>query len=176
LSVHPSSQPIPNLTQASDSTITNLHHIWDSNIPEKLVGGHTIPFATSWSKNLTTSIKSGKYKSQAAAWLAGTTLSDASSTAMIWARDTNAYVCSAVLPNGITAVENTDLGGDYYSGVISVVEMQIAKGAVTNTFPREEFMLIPPIDSWVPSSRMVKSDGYGKDGSESEDDAFETCV
>ncbi|KAE9964915.1 hypothetical protein EG327_000728, partial [Venturia inaequalis] len=110
-----------------DSTITNLHHIWDSNIPEKLVGGYTMAFATSWSKNLTTAIKSGKYKSQAAGWLDGTTIDDASSTGMVWARDANTHVCSAVIPNGVAAVQNTDLGGTYYSGVISVVELQIAK-------------------------------------------------
>lgn len=89
-------------------------------------------FATSWSKNLTTAIKSGKYKDQAAGWLDGTTIDDASSTGMVWARDANAYVCSSVIPDGVTAVQNTDLGGDYYTGVISVVELQIAKGTFTS--------------------------------------------
>jgi hypothetical protein len=88
-------------------------------------------FATSWSKNLTTAIKTGKYKSQAAGWLTGTTISDASSTGMVWARDANAYVCSSVMPNGVAAVQSADLGGAYYSGVISVVELQIAKGEST---------------------------------------------
>lgn len=85
-------------------------------------------FATSWSKNLTTAIKTGKYKSQAAGWLDGTTIDDASSTGMVWARDANAYVCSSVIPDGVAAVQNTDLGGDYYTGAISVVELQITKG------------------------------------------------
>lgn len=85
-------------------------------------------FATSWSRNLTTAIKTGKYKSQAAGWLDGTTIDDASSTGMVWARDANAYVCSSVIPDGVAAVQNTDLGGDYYTGVISVVELQITKG------------------------------------------------
>jgi hypothetical protein len=89
-------------------------------------------FATSWSKNLTAGIKTGKYKSQAAGWLTGTTISDASSTGMVWARDANAYVCSAVMPDGIAAVESTDLGDAYYSGVISIVELQIAKGISMN--------------------------------------------
>lgn len=94
------------------------------------MGGYTLAFATSWSKNLTTGIKTGKYKSQADSWLDGTTINDASSTGMVWARDANAYVCSTVIPNGIASVENTDLGGEYYTSVISVVELQIAKGKV----------------------------------------------
>jgi hypothetical protein len=116
------------LIRSSDSTITNLHHIWDTNIPEKLVGGYTMAFAKSWSKNLTADIKTGKYKSEAGSWLNGTTISDASSTGMIWARDANAYVCSAVMPSGVSAVQNVDLGGAYYNSVINVVELQIAKG------------------------------------------------
>jgi hypothetical protein len=89
-------------------------------------------FATSWSKNLTTAIRTGTYKSQAAGWLTGTTISDASSTGMVWARDANAFVCSTVMPDGVSGVENTDLGGAYYSGVITVVELQIAKGSFFN--------------------------------------------
>lgn len=112
----------------SDGTITNLHHIWDTNIPEKLVGGSTMTFAQSWAKNLTAAIKTGKYSSQKSSWLTGTNISDSTATSMIWARDSNAYVCSAVIPGGVTAVETGDLGGAYYSGVVSVVELQIAKG------------------------------------------------
>jgi hypothetical protein len=48
---------------------------------------------------------------------------------MIWARDTNAYVCSTVLPNGVPAVQGgVDLSGAYYNGSISVVQLQITKG------------------------------------------------
>lgn len=112
----------------SDGTITNLHHIWDSNIPEKLVGGSKISFAQEWSTNLTSALKTGKYANDKASWLSGTDISDATSSSMIWARDSNAYVCTAVIPGGVSAVETGDLGGVYYDGVVDVVELQIAKG------------------------------------------------
>lgn len=31
------------------------------------------------------------------------------------------------MPNGISAVENTDLSGSYYNSAIPVIELQIAK-------------------------------------------------
>lgn len=46
---------------------------------------------------------------------------------MIWAQDTNAYVCSTVMPDGVAATESVDLGGDYYTAAIPIVELQIAK-------------------------------------------------
>ena len=111
-----------------DSTSTNLHHIWDTNIPEKLVGGYSLADAKSWAATLTADIKTGKYKSQAASWLGGASIDDPISAALAWAADGNSYVCSVVLPNGEAAVESTDLGGDYYSSAVDTVELQIAKG------------------------------------------------
>jgi len=43
--------------------------------------------AKTWAATLTTAIKSGTYKSQAAGWLDGMDLSDAVSSAMVWASD-----------------------------------------------------------------------------------------
>lgn len=106
---------------------TNLHHIWDTEIPEQKVGGYALTDAKSWATTLTTAIKSGTYKSAAAGWLDGMDISDPVSSSMIWASDTNAYVCSKVLPNGQAAVESGDLSTTYYNSVIDTVELQIAK-------------------------------------------------
>lgn len=46
---------------------------------------------------------------------------------MHWATDSNAYVCSTVIPNGVSAVESTDLSGAYYKKAIPVIELQVAK-------------------------------------------------
>lgn len=46
---------------------------------------------------------------------------------MIWAKDSNAFVCTDVMPNGVSPLESGDLSGDYYDGVVDVVEEQIAK-------------------------------------------------
>ena len=48
-------------------------------------------------------------------------------SATSWASEANAYVCSTVMPDGISAVEKTDLSGTYYTKAIPVVELQIAK-------------------------------------------------
>jgi hypothetical protein len=96
-------------------------------MPEKYVGGYTLADAKSWAATLTTSIKTGSYKSSAASWLTGMTISDAKSSSLIWAMDSNAYVCSTVIPDGVSAVEGVDLSGDYYTEAMPVIELQIAK-------------------------------------------------
>ncbi|TVY25884.1 Nuclease S1 [Lachnellula hyalina] len=107
---------------------TNLHHIqWDTNIPEKYVGGYALSDAKSFAATLTTSIKTGSYESEKASWLDGIDLSDPVTSATSWASEANAYVCSTVMPDGISAVEKTDLSGTYYTKAIPVVELQIAK-------------------------------------------------
>lgn len=110
-----------------DGTSTNLHHIWDTNMPEKLVGGYTLTDASSWASDLTTQIKTGTYKSQKDSWLSGIDLSDPVTTSMDWASDSNAFVCSTALKGGVSAVSGKELDGSYYSTAIPVIELQIAK-------------------------------------------------
>ncbi|GME27571.1 Nuclease s1 [Neofusicoccum parvum] len=110
-----------------DGDSTNLHHIWDTNMPEQLVGGYALADAKSWATTLTTAIKSGTYKSAAAGWLKNMDVDDAEASALVWAKDTNAYVCSTVLPDGVSAVETGDLSGTYYDNSIDVIKEQIAK-------------------------------------------------
>jgi len=97
-------------------------------MPEKLVGGYTLTYASSWASNLTTQIKTGAYKSQKDSWLSGIDLSDPVTTSMGWASDSNAFVCSTVLKGGVSAVSGKELDGGYYSTAIPVIELQVAKG------------------------------------------------
>ncbi|PMD62413.1 S1/P1 nuclease [Hyaloscypha bicolor E] len=115
------------ITVTFDGTSTNLHHIWDTNMPEKYAGGSTIAVAKTFAATLTTAIKTGKYESDKAGWLTGIDITDPVSTAMVWASDANSFVCSTVMPNGVSAVEGVDLGGAYYTAAIPIVEEQIAK-------------------------------------------------
>ncbi|ORY17596.1 S1/P1 nuclease-domain-containing protein [Clohesyomyces aquaticus] len=110
-------------------TGTNLHHIWDSNMPEKLIGGYSLTDAKNWASNLTAEIKTGGYKSEAAGWLSGIDENkpDGKATSLLWAKDANAYVCSTVVPQGADAVRGKELEGAYYDKAIPVIEMQIAK-------------------------------------------------
>ena len=96
-------------------------------MPELYAGGSTLTVAKTWASNLTTAIKTGTYKSSAASWLTGMDLSDPVATSMIWASDSNTFVCSTVLPKGVSAVESVDLGGAYYKTAMPVIEEQIAK-------------------------------------------------
>ncbi|KAI1481574.1 S1/P1 nuclease [Daldinia eschscholtzii] len=113
-----------------DGEDTNLHAAWDSNIPESISGGSSQSSAKSWAEELIKEIDSGAYKSEAASWVSGLCVSSAdkqTATALKWATDSNAYVCSTVLPDGISAVENKDLSGKYTTTAQPVVDLQIAK-------------------------------------------------
>jgi len=109
------------------SVKTDLHAIWDTNMLEQYIGGDTISYALTWSKTLTTAIKTGTYKSDASSWLTGIDIDDAQSSAMVWASDANAYVCSTVMPDGYTVLEKEDLSTTYYKTAIPVIELQLAK-------------------------------------------------
>ncbi|KAI0406210.1 nuclease S1 precursor [Xylaria palmicola] len=109
---------------------TNLHAIWDSDIPESISGGSSMASAKSWATTLTAAINTGEYKSLAAGWITGLSVATAASrqaTALKWAAEANAYVCSTVLKGGIGAVENKDLSGAYTTAADPVVKLQIAK-------------------------------------------------
>lgn len=54
-------------------------------------------------------------------------MSDAQGSAMAWAQQANAYVCSDVLAAGVDAVETGDLDGAYYTAHVSVARVQIAR-------------------------------------------------
>lgn len=110
-----------------DGTSTNLHHIWDTNMPEKYTGGYALSDALAWATTLTTAISTGTYESEAAGWLTGMDIDDAISSATLWASDSNAFVCSEVMPKGLAAVEDVDLSGAYYTAVLPTIKLQIAK-------------------------------------------------
>ena len=106
---------------------TNLHHVWDSNIPEKLVGGYTLFDATRWAQNLTEAILTGAYKNEAKEWLSGVTLDDPITSALGWAQEANAYVCTNVLPEGVEGLEGKDLSEGYYEEALPVINLLVAK-------------------------------------------------
>lgn len=102
---------------------TNLHHIWDTEIVEKLAAGAD---AEEWSQNIATAINAGDL-GDASAWSTSISLNDTEGTAMGWANDANDYVCTDVLPDGVDAVEKGDLSGAYFEAHGEVARLQIAK-------------------------------------------------
>jgi len=44
-----------------------------------------------------------------------------------WAQETNAFICTAVLPEGVEGLEGKDLSDEYYEKAIPVVQLLVAK-------------------------------------------------
>ncbi|CAG8979830.1 hypothetical protein HYALB_00002602 [Hymenoscyphus albidus] len=110
-----------------DGAATNLHAVWDTSIPQKFAGSATLAHAHTFAANLTDAIQTGVYKNESATWLKGIDLSVPVETAMLWAVDANAFVCTAVIPEGPNVTTTIDLGGEYYRENIPVVQRQLAK-------------------------------------------------
>ncbi|CAG8919260.1 unnamed protein product [Penicillium salamii] len=106
----------------------NLHSDWDTYMPEKLVGGYALADAQSWADSLVEEITSGDYQAEAPSWIKGDTIGDAVTSAMRWASDANAFVCTVVMPGGASALQEGDLYPTYYNSAIGTIELQIAKG------------------------------------------------
>ncbi|KAK8016517.1 nuclease S1 [Apiospora rasikravindrae] len=109
----------------------NLHHVWDSSIAEKMLGGiHRKPYpaAHAWAADLTAAIRDGKYSEESKTWTDGMSLDDPIQTSMAWARESNAHVCDAVLPDGPSAIVGQELAsGMYFARAAPVVELQVAR-------------------------------------------------
>jgi S1/P1 Nuclease len=106
---------------------TNLHAVWDTNMIEKQNGAATLPNAKALATKLTTYIKTGNYTTASKGWTKGMNVDDAQGSSMIWAQDANTFVCSTVMPNGVSSVENKDLSGAYYQGAIPVIDELLAR-------------------------------------------------
>ncbi|KAK1833115.1 nuclease s1 [Podospora conica] len=115
-----------------DGVELNLHHVWDSSIAEKLVGGgvRRQPYAQAreWADRLVEDIRGGRWREGREGWLEGVDVGDAEGTALGWARESNQLVCSHVLPEGPEAIVGQELGRtEYYDKAAPVVELAIAK-------------------------------------------------
>jgi hypothetical protein len=78
-------------------TELNLHHVWDSSIAEAWVGGNRrkpYELALRWSAELAEEIRSGKFAAVTDEWLKGMDVHDPTATALEWARECNAYICT----------------------------------------------------------------------------------
>ena len=88
-------------------------------------------------------IKQDRFIEPVSTWLDCIDPFSAADCAMSWARDSNAFVCSTGMPNGVPAIENQELNGAYYNSSIGVVELQVTKGmchsSVQNAFAMNWF-------------------------------------
>lgn len=110
---------------------TNLHSVWDTEIPHKLNGlkhkpkhnGEKEP-AVRWAENL--------FQSQGLRPLQAecSDIKKPLKCPMIWATETNRLNCDFVFKNGVEWLTDHDLGGEYYKGAAPVVEAQILKAGI----------------------------------------------
>ncbi|EHK98420.1 putative Nuclease S1 [Glarea lozoyensis 74030] len=54
-------------------------------------------------------------------------LGDPEGSALIWAGESNAFVCSTVLPEGKEGVEGVELSGKYFENAVPAVESLVAR-------------------------------------------------
>lgn len=115
---------------AFDGHHTNLHHVWDTSIPERLVGGNSVRDAVRWADSLRADITAGRrWGSDApAAWGDCLDPSLGSDCALAWAQESNAWMCSYVLPPTYPdGFIGSELNGSYYDGAVDIVELQVAR-------------------------------------------------
>ena len=112
---------------------TNLHSVWDTDIPYKYRGLHhgihkqvEKEAAALWAEELyTQQISNGTdIKSECS------NVRAAQECALIWASEANSYICSYVLAKGEEWLKENDLGGEYYKGGAPIVEKMIAKAGL----------------------------------------------
>ncbi|MCJ1311521.1 hypothetical protein MMC25_005193 [Agyrium rufum] len=120
------------ITVKFNKTSTNLHAVWDTSIPETYAGvSSSLTTAKAYATKLTAAINTGAYASQKSGWLTGMTTSDVIGTATVWAKNANANVCTVVIPHGVSAVEDQELGPTgtlgYYQSAIPTVNLLLAQ-------------------------------------------------
>jgi len=103
---------------------TNLHSVWDTEIPEKYAGwADGMVAARIWATRL--------YEADADPGNSLTNecqdLEDAQTCALLWAGDANKFVCEYVLKDDVEGVEGVDLAGEYYEGAVPIIDEMIAK-------------------------------------------------
>lgn len=97
-------------------------------MPESFANGSSLAAAKSFASSLTRQINTGLIDKSN--FTNGIDLKDSQATALIWASDSNAQVCTSVLPKGISAIKNVDLSGAYTQSAQPIVELQLAKAGV----------------------------------------------
>jgi len=119
----------------------NLHSVWDTLIPKKIVeiAGETGVFGSKgrWDlKNETEAAYAwaeflyARYARDArvAEKVEHVCVHDAVECALRWAGEANAYVCSYVMEGGLEELGSKDLGEAYFEGAVPIVEEMIMKG------------------------------------------------
>ncbi|KAL7269489.1 hypothetical protein RUND412_007852 [Rhizina undulata] len=115
-----------------DGQHTNLHHVWDTSIPTKHLGGGAVRNAVAWANTLDEYVSpGGKYSELVGNWTSCVDPSLEEECALVWANESNDWVCKYVLPDTYPAgFENTELGDEYFEGAEEIVDELVAKAGL----------------------------------------------
>jgi len=80
---------------------TNLHHVWDTSIPEKIVAATPSLMRKKWAASLTTEFQLEATDLLHGSGLRGWIETIPLSTTLAWRRNRTPSVCSTVMPDGI---------------------------------------------------------------------------
>ncbi|KOS19940.1 Nuclease S1 [Escovopsis weberi] len=135
----------------------NLHHVWDTRIAEKWIGAHGKPtrHARKWAVQLADEIKTGKYAAHRDAWLKDLDMDNAVDTALAWARECNAVVCTHVFPEGPEAIRGQELSGEYFEKAGPVIERLVAQAGV-----RMAVWLDTAVDRYLAAVKQREEAGF----------------
>ena len=109
-----------------NGNIKKLHGVWDTEIPDRIAGGNDSLAIVRLTTALTAKINSGFWPNSTH-WLDSTDLRRVEECALVWATESNAFICGFVLKE---PVERRELNGTYFDGAKPIIEEQIAKGGV----------------------------------------------
>jgi hypothetical protein len=108
----------------------NLHSVWDKYIPHKIVGipnaatnAEEKAAAAAWAEELFTLNR----KSGISAQKECSDVSKATDCSLIWAKESNTWICKYVLKPSVEWLQSNDLSLEYYEGAVPVVEWAIGK-------------------------------------------------
>lgn len=105
---------------------TNLHHVWDSSIPETHRRGKSITTAVKWADELYETVIAGdRWDVNTEGWGTCMDPQTAQECVLSWADETNTWMCKYVLPE--TGIIGEELGEEYYEGARPIVDMLVAK-------------------------------------------------
>ena len=118
---------------------TNLHSVWDTAIPRKIVGllkphGPTREeekaAAALWANKLFAADTRLPVPGEAAPLAECTDISTPEVCSLAWAQESNSWICAYVMHKGLDWLEMNDLSGEYYEGAVPIVEGLIAKAGL----------------------------------------------
>jgi hypothetical protein len=125
---------------------TNLHFVWDVLMPRDVAGSaqeDDVEAAKQWAERLYNSVNASPNGSAGYHKRLDSLKSSEASFDMTknraayvldWARDTNALVCSVVLPDGAEAIKDKELSGEYFDISKPMIEQQLFLSGIRLAF------------------------------------------